>query len=236
MLTNQTNISKVQSTYIAWSNYLDSSYQNAPGGCNDWTSGASPRNIPSTGNTKKTHYPDSSSNISSSCGSSGDLALGSAQYNIKDNVHIRANLCAASACSPTFYNPDSGVAGIKFVFVEGAVNFGSLTTAAGSGPIVFVVYGADPASKAGACPLGGSVYLGNNGQTAAPAIYLVGQNGICFDQTKFGATPALGGMSGKNIYIATNSGTPFDLALDVSFPASSIPVDLSWHASRYRRL
>lgn len=236
VLSNQTNISKIQSTLIPWSQYMDSSYQNSASGCSDWTTGAFPRNIPSTGNTKKTHYPDSGSNISSSCGSSGDLTLASGQYNIKDNVHLRANLCAASACTPTFYNPDSGAAGIKYVFIEGTINFDAITTAAGSGPIVLITYGADPASLAAVCPTGGSLYLGKNGTTSAPAIYLLAQNGLCLDKTKFGAAPALGGISGKNLYIATNSGTPFDLGMDTQFPVGSIPIDLSWHASRYRRL
>lgn len=238
VLANQTTINKIQSTLIPWSQYMDSSYQNSPGSCNDWTTGSSPRKIPSTGNTKKTHYPDSGSNISSSCGTSGDLALGSNQYNILDHVHVRANFCASSACSPTFYNPDTGAAGIKFVFIEGTVNFDSVKTAAGSGPIVFVIYGADPASLSGACPLGGAMHIGNNGSnsTSAPALYLLAINGLCLDQTKFGSSSALGGISGKNIYIATNSGTPFDLTMDSSFPVSSIPIDLAWRAVRYQRL
>lgn len=236
VFANQTNISKVQSTYIPWNQFMDSSYQNSAGGCNDWTTGTFPRDIPSTGNTKKTHYPDSASNVSTSCGTSGDLALASGQYNIKDHVHLRANLCAASACTPTFNNPDTGAAGIKFIFIEGTINFDNITTAAGSGPIVFVTYGADPASLSGVCPLGGSLYIGKNGTASAPAAYLLAQNGLCLDQTKFGTAPALGGLSGKNIYIATNSGTPFDLGLDTQFPVSAIPIDLSWHAARYRRL
>ena len=236
VLANQNTISQINSTYIPWSQYMDSSYQNGAGGCNDWTTGSSPRNIPSTGNTKKTHYPDSSSNISSSCGTSGDLALGSARYNILNHVHLRANLCAASGCSPTFYNPDSGAAGIKFVFVEGTINFNSVQTVAGSGPIVFVSYGSDPSSKASACPYGGAIYIGNNSSTSAPALYLLALNGVCLDKTKFGAANALGGISGKNIYIATNPGTPFDLGLDPSFPSSSIPIDLAWKATRYQRL
>jgi Tfp pilus assembly protein PilX len=233
VLANQNNVPTIQSTYIPWSQYMDSSYQNSPTGCNDWTSGTSPRDIPSTGNTKKTHYPDSGSNISSACGNSGDLSLGSAQFNIKDNVHIRANLCAVTACSPVFYNPDATV---KYVFVEGDINFNSVQTAAGSGPIVLIIYGTDPASKTGSCPYGGAGYVGNNGTTSAPALYLLTMNGICLDKTKFGASPALGGVGGKNIYIATNPGTPFDLALDPNFPVSQIPVDLSWRAVRYQRL
>ncbi len=229
---NQGNISTIQSTYIPWSQYMDSSYQNSPTGCSDWTTGASPRNIPSTGNTKKTHYPNSSSNISTSCGTSGDVSLGSNQYNIKDNVHIRANLCATTACGPTFYNPDATV---KYVFVEGAINFSSVQTAAGSGSIVFIVYGTDPASKAGSCPYGGAAYLGNSGNTTAPALYILAMNGICLDKTKFGASPALGGIGGKNIYIATNPGSPWDLKLDPTFPVDQIPLDLSWRAVRYQR-
>jgi hypothetical protein len=214
---------------------MDSSYQSSPGGCTDWTSGASPRSIPSTGNTKKTHYPDSGSNISTLCGTSGDLALGSNQYNIKDNVHVRANLCAASACDPTFYNP---TANTYFVFIEGTVNFNSVKTASGSGPIVFVVYGADPASKTSLCPYGGAVYLGQQGSTTtnAPALYLLAQNGVCMDGTKFGAAPALGGMGGKNLYINTQSGQPFDLGLDPNYPVSQIPIDLSWRETGYERI
>lgn len=230
------NISKIQSTSIPVDYFMDSSYQNAPGGCNDWTTGTFPRSIPSTGNTKKTHYPDSGSNVSTLCGTSGDLFLASGQYNIKDNVHIRANLCAATPCTPTFYNPDSGAAGLKFIFIEGTLNLDGLQTAAGSGPIVIIVNGPDPASKASVCPLGGSLYLGNNSTTTAPAIYLLTQNGLCMDKTKFGAVPALGGLSGKNIYVSTNSGTPFDLSLDTQFPVGSIPVDLAWRAASYRRL
>lgn len=236
ILANQGSISKIQSTNIPWSQYMDGSYQNGVSGCSDWTSGAFPRSIPSTGNTKKTHYPDNLSNVSTTCGTSGDISLGSGQYNIKDHVHLRANLCAATACEPIFYNPDTGAAGIKFIFIEGTVNFNSLHTAAGSGPIVFVVYGADPAAKVSICPLGGSVYVGNSSTTTAPAIYFLATNGICLDKIKFGSGAALGGISGKNIWIDTNSGQTFDLEMDLNFPVSSIPIDLSWRATRYRRL
>lgn len=232
---NQTNISKISSTYIPWSYSMDSTYNNSPGGCADWTTGTSPRSIPSTGNTKKTHYPDSSSNVSTSCGTSGDIDLGSLQYNIKDNTHVRANLCAATACSPTFYNPDSGSANTKFIFIEGTVNFDTVTTASGSGPIVLVVYGSDPSSLSGDCPYGGAFHLGS-GQSNAPQLYILASNGVCLDKSKFSAEPALGGFSGKNLYIATNSGSPHDLHLDLTFPTGVIPVDLSWRATRYRRL
>ncbi len=232
VLANQTNVSTLQSMYIPWSQYMDSSYTNA-GNCNDWTTGASPRNIPSTAGSKKTHYPDSNINVASSCGTSGDIALGSNQYNITDNVHIRANFCAASACTPKFYNP---TANTYFVFIEGTVNFGALTSVSGSGPIVIITYGSDPASKTGVCPYGGATYLGNSGNTSAPAIYLLATNGICLDKTKFSSNPALGGVGGKNIYVATNPGTPFDLKMDTNFPVSQIPIDLYWRAVGYERL
>lgn len=236
VLANQTNLTKIQSTLIPWSQYMDVSYSNAPNGCGDWSFGSSPYNIPRTGNSKKSHYPDTGSNVSSSCGTNGDLALGSSQYNIKDNVHVRANFCASSACAPIFNNPNSD---LVFVFIEGTVNFNSIRTANGSGPIAFVVYGADPASKTSACPYGGSIYIGQGSPgsyTAAPKLYLLSVNGVCIEKTKFGASPALGGVSGKNIYIDSSPGTPFDLNLDPLFPTSLIPVDLSWRAVLYRRL
>ncbi len=233
---NQTTIQKIQSTLIPWSDYMDSSYQNSPGGCTDWTSGSSPRSIPSTGNTKKTHYPDTSSNVSTSCGTSGNINLASNTYIIKDHAHVRANFCATSACTPTFNNPD---ATIKFIFIEGSINFDNIITSAGSGPIVFVSYGSDPSSKASVCPLGGSIYIGKatgSLEVNAPAAYFLASNGICINQSKFGSSPALGGLSGKNIYIASNSGTPFDLKLDPFFPSDQIPIDLAWRAVRFRRL
>jgi hypothetical protein len=232
VLANQTSISKVQSTFIPWSQYMDSSYLNA-NSCNDWTAGAFPRNIPFANGSKQTHYPDSGSNISAACGTSGDLSLAAGQYNINANVHIRANLCAASACTPTFYNPTGST---RYIFVEGSVNFNAVQSAAGSGPIVLISYGADPASKVNLCPLGGAVYIGNNGNTSAPAIYFLANNGICLDKTKFSTSPALGGLSGKNIYIATNPGSPWDLKLDTAFDSSQVPINLAWHATRYRRI
>jgi len=229
---NLNTIGKIQSTYIPWSQYMDNTYQNSAGGCNDWTNGASPRTIPSTGNTKKTHYPDSASNVSTSCGAGGSLELGTAQYNITDNVHLRANMCAAAACTPVFNNP---TATTKYIFVEGTVNFDGVSTATGSGPIVLIVYGADPASKASVCPLGGAVYIGN-GTITAPNMYFLSINGLCFDKSKFGGNPSFGGVSGKNIYVSTSPGTPFDPSLNTTFPFSDIPIDLSWHAALYRRV
>lgn len=231
---NINTISQIQSMYIPWGQFMDSSYQNSPGGCNDWTTGGTTRQIPSTGNTKKTHYPDSASGVSTACGNSGDLILGSNTYVINDNVHIRANLCAATACTPTFYNPSPST--LRFIFVEGTANFDALQTASGSGPIVLITYGTDPASLAGVCPDGGSLHLGNGGNTSAPALYLLATNGLCLDQTKFSSAPALGGIAGKNLYIATNSGTPFDLNMDPTFPVSQIPIDLAWREAYYERL
>ena len=226
---NQTNVSTITSMYIPWGQYMDATYTNA-GNCNDWTTGSSPHTIPSI--AKAAHYPDSASNTSTSCGTSGDINLGSGQYNVRDNVHIRANLCAASGCTPTFYNP---TANLVYIFVEGTVNFNSLQSASGSGPIAIVTYGADPSSKTAACPYGGSLYLGSSGTTSAKAIFLLAGNGLCIDKTKFGSSPALGGVAGKNLYVASNPGTPFDLAMDTSFPTSQIPVDLAWRAARYER-
>ena len=230
---NQSTITTLQSLYIPWSQYMDSSYTSASSGCNDWTTGVSPYKIPNTLGTRKTHYPDSASNVSIACGNNGDLSLGSNQYNITDNVHVRANFCMATACSPTFYNPS---ASIVYMFVEGDVNFASLTAASGSGPIAIIVYGSDPASNAGVCPYGGAAYLGNSGTTSAPTIYLLASNGICLDKTKFSTSPALGGIGGKNIYISTNPGSPFDLTIDPNFPVAQIPTDLTWRAVRYQKL
>jgi hypothetical protein len=238
---NQSNITPILSTYIPWSQYMDGTYQNAPGGCSDWTSGTNPRTIPSTGNTKKTHYPDSGSGVATSCGTNGDLNLGSNTFTIADNVHIRANLCAASACSPTFNNPTVNT---KYIFVEGTANFSSLKTSSGSGPIVLITYGTDPSSKTSVCPYGGSLYLGQSGSgyTEAPAMYLLAMNGLCIDGTKFGTSsdPAdaamLGGISGKNLYVASSPSTPRPLLLDPNFPIDEIPVDLAWRATYYQRL
>ncbi len=241
---NQSNISTIQSMYIPWGQFMDGSYT-AAGSCSDWTAGGTVRAIPSLSGSKKTHYPDNNSNIATNCGINGDLNLGSATYSITDTVHIRASLCAASACTPTFTNP---TASLKYIFVEGTVNFNSVKTTSGSGPIVLIAYGADPASKTGVCPYGGAIYVGQQGSdyTLAPSLYLLAMNGICFDKTKFGTgpqqnvngipAPAIGGIGGKNIYVSTNSGTPWDLALDPSFPANSIPINLSWRQTTYQRL
>lgn len=237
---NMASISTIQSLYIPWSQYMDASYLNA-GSCTDWTSGGSTRQIPSVSGSKNTHYPDSSSNIATTCGSSGDINLGAYTYNINDNVHIRANFCASSGCSPTFNNPSASV---RYIFVEGTVNFTSVKTPAGSGPIVLIAYGTDPSSKTSVCPYGGSVYLGQAGSdyTEAPNLYLLAMNGLCIDGTKFGTAsdpidaPMLGGIAGKNLYVASSPSTPRPLLLDPSFPVDQIPIDLAWRAVRYERL
>jgi hypothetical protein len=237
---NQNYLSPVQSTYIPWSQYLDDAYQDA-GSCTDWTTGGSIRQIPSLTGSKRTHYPDSNSNVSAACGAGGTINLGTNQYNLLENAHVRANLCASSACDPTFNNP---TATIKYLFVEGNVNFSSVKTAPGSGPVVLIAYGADPTSKNSVCPYGGSIYLGQSGSgfTRAPALYMLAMNGLCLDGTKFGTNsdpadaPMLGGVSGKNIYIASSPSTPRPLLLDPTFPVDQVPVDLAWRAVRYTRM
>ncbi len=234
---NDSSVTTIQSMYIPWSQYMDNSYQNSPTGCADWTASGSTITIPSTGNTKKTQYPDSGSGVSSSCGSSGDLTLKngtSATYNITDNVHLRANLCKSSTCSPTFNNTSGS---LKYVFIEGTINFTTVHTAAGSSPLVFVTYGADPGTHS-KCPYGDSIYMTNNGSDSitAPAAYFLAMNSVCIYQAKFGAKPALGGLGGKNIFIASNSGSPFDLYLNPTFPVNLIPVNLAWRATGYERL
>lgn len=233
---NSTNVSKIQSTYIPWSQYMDTSYQNGVSGCSDWTSGAAVRDIPSVGNDKKTHYPDTGSNVSTSCGTSGNLQLsGSGYYNLRNHAHVRASFCATTECNPTFNNPDADV---KFVFIEGTINFDSVKTRAGSGPIAFIVYGVDPASKTSVCPYGGAAYLGQsgNGNTDAPDLFIMAMNGLCINKTKFDSTPALGGVGGKNIFIAANPADPRPLGLDPNFPVSEIPIDLFWRQTTYERL
>jgi hypothetical protein len=98
-----------------------------------------------------------------------------------------------------------------------------------------IAYGADPASKTSVCPYGGAVYFGN-GTVNAPQIYFIAMNGLCFNQTKFGATTSLGGASGKSIYLSSSPGTPFDPQISTTFPTTDVPINIAWHAARYRRL
>lgn len=233
---NSTNISKIQSTYIPWSHYMDTSYQNSVSGCSDWTSVAAVRNIPSIGNDRKTHYPDNASNISAGCGTSGNLQLQSTgYYNLRNHAHVRASFCATTQCNPTFNNPDTDV---KFVFIEGTINFDSVKTLPSSGPIAFIVYGVDPASKTGVCPYGGAAYIGQSGSgdTYAPDLFIMAMNGLCIDKTKFESSPALGGIGGKNIFVAANPADPRPLGLDPNFPVEQIPIDLFWRQTTYERL
>lgn len=236
VFANKTDITPIQSTYIPWS-YKMPSNSNAMNGCTDWTSLRTIPSVVNVGSPAKTHYPDSSSGVATSCGTNGTVNLGSSTVTISSDAHLRANLCSpTNACAPTFNNPSGH---IVFVFVEGTLSFSAVKTATGSSPIVFVVYGADPAALSGVCPLGGAAFLDktNSDKVIAPALYLIAVNGgFCADGTKFGATKSLGGVSGKNIYIATNSGTPFDLSFDPSFPVNDIPVNLSWQATTYERL
>ncbi|MGB4966802.1 MAG: hypothetical protein WBO35_01220 [Candidatus Saccharimonadales bacterium] len=236
VIANDPSVHSVQSMRIPWTQYMDNSYQNSVNGCSDWVTGGAIRDIPRTGNEKKTHYPDTGSNTITSCGSNGSVDLGTNNtFVIRDHVHIRASLCAASACNPIFKNPTSNM---LFVFVEGTINFDSIRTTVGSGPIVFVTYGADPASKIGECPHGGSLYLGkSNIETQAPAAYLMATYGLCIYQTKFATnTDSLGGVAGKSIFISSNSGVPWSLRLDPNFPINQIPIDLSWRQVGYQRL
>ena len=231
---NRSDITPIQSTYIPWSYVMDNTYTSSPTGCSDWTTF---RTVPSVGNDKKTHYPDSSSGVSASCGTNGTISLGSSTVTITDNSHVRANLCSPTAtCSPTFNNTSGSP---KFVFVEGTLSFAAFKTAAGSAPVIFVVYGSDPAALSGVCPLGGAAFLDSTSSdnVDAPAAYIIAVNGsFCANGTKFGASRSLGGVSGKNIYIATSSGTPFDLSFDPSFPVNQIPINLTWKATIYERL
>ncbi len=237
---NDPNLTPIQSTYIPWSQYMDSTYT-AAGSCTDWTTGGSTREIPVTLGSKKTHYPDSGSNVSSSCGNSGNIDLGDYQYDITDNVHIRANFCANSTCDPVFNNP---TATVKYIFIEGSVNFDSIKTASGSGPIVMIVYGTDPSSLTSVCPYGGAAYIGQSGSgyTDAPSLYLMAMNGLCINGTKFDSTsasstaPVFGGISGKNIFVSSSPSTPRPLLLDPNFPIDQIPVDLAWREAYYTRL
>lgn len=231
---NQSDIQRIVSTTIPWTQYMDSTFQNSVNGCADWTAGSSPYLIPRTGNEKKTHYPDTASGIATSCGTNGNIPLVTdATYTIRDNVHLRANLCKTSACNPIFNNPNPTT---KYIFVEGVVNFDSVRSTPGSGPIVIMSYGPDQHTHS--CgSAGDAIYLGkSNIETAAPKIYLLAKNGVCLDKTKFGIDPALGGIGGKGIYISTNSGHPWDLHLDPTFPLNEIPLDLTWRQVGYQRI
>lgn len=256
---NDSTLQKVASIYIPWSykmNNSDSGGEYTNGNCSDW-SGVDPI-IPSAGNARETHYPDNGAGVvpASSCGGSGsspaDLDLGDETYTINDHVHVRANLCKASSCKPTFINPDA--ANPKFIFVEGVINFERVTVDSTSpGEIVFISYSTSQSLSASKqCPSNSaSIRLGKDGSNSlvAPNAYFIATNGmLCVDQTKFNSCPppddpayaacpkSLGGISGKDIYLSSNSGATFELTFSPEFPLSSIPLDLSWRAANVKRV
>lgn len=242
---NQNDIEKVQSTFIPWQFGMHPTTV-TPGLCSHWTSGGSLRDIPygsdpftpaqdAEKNNNTVHYPDSDTGTIDSC-EGGSIDLGNATININQSVHVRADLCSNSPCKPTFNNPTQET---RYVFVEGTINFEQLLNVDGSGPIVFISYGTDPSELSSICPDGGAVRLGQQGNsnTDAPRVFLLAINGgMCLDGTKFASDRALGGVSGKNLYIATNSGTPFNLAFDPDFPVEDVPVNLTFKATQYRRI
>lgn len=246
---NQTDIEKVQSTFIPWQFAMNPSTV-TPTSCGQWTLGSSPRNIPygtsafapadDINSNQTVHYPDSDGGVINSCSTAADKGsidlVDGDTININQNVHLRASLCSNKPCKPKFNNPTSKT---RYVFVEGNINFEQITNSPGSGAIVFVAYGADPASLATVCPEGGAVRLGQQGtsNTDAPKIFLLAINGgMCLDSTKFASDRALGGVSGKNLYISTNSGTPFNLAFDPDFPLQDVPINLTFKATQYQRV
>lgn len=245
---NDSTLQKIASIYIPWSykmNNNDNGGNYTNGSCSDWTA-ASPT-IPSSGNARKTHYPDSGSGVvtASSCGGSGsspaDLNLGNKTYTINDHAHIRANLCKSYTCTPKFINPDASVP--KFIFVEGVINFERVTVDNTSpGEIIFISYSTSQTISASKqCPSNSAaIRLGKDGSNSlvAPKAYFIATNGmLCVDQTKFDSgTKSLGGVSGKDIYLSSNSGATFELTFNPEFPLSSVPLDLSWRASNVKRV
>ena len=245
---NDPTLQKIASIYIPWSykmNNNDGGGNYTNGNCSDW-SAASPT-IPSSGNARKTHYPDSGSGTTTAslCGGSGsspaDLNLGNKTYTINDHAHIRANLCKAYTCTPKFINPDADEP--KFIFVEGVINFERVTVDNTSpGDVVFISYSTSQTISASKqCPSNSAaIRLGKDGSNSlvAPNAYFIATNGmLCVDQTKFDAgTESLGGVSGKDIYLSSNSGATFELTFNPEFPLNSIPLDLSWRASNVKRV
>jgi hypothetical protein len=245
---NDSTLQKIASIYIPWSykmNNNDNLGEYTNGSCSDWAA-ASPV-IPSSGNNRETHYPDSGAGTAaaSACGGSGsapaDLNLGTKTYTINDHVHIRANLCKATSCKPTFINPDASKP--KFIFVEGVINFERATVDSSSpGDIIFISYSTSQTISASKqCPSNSAaIRLGKDGSNSmvAPNAYFIATNGmLCVDQTKFDSgADALGGVSGKDIYLSSNSGATFELSFNPEFPLSSIPLDLSWRAANVKRV
>ena len=245
---DDSSLQKIASVYIPWGykmNNNDGGGNYANGNCSDWTAAAP--TIPSSGNARKTHYPDSGAGTvpASSCGGSGtapaDLNLGSKTYIINDHAHIRANLCKAYTCTPKFINPDASKP--KFIFVEGVINFERVTVDNTSpGDIIFISYSTSQIISASKqCPSNSAaIRLGKDGSNSlvAPKAYFIATNGmLCIDQTKFNTgSESLGGVSGKDIYLSSNSGATFELTFNPEFPLSSVPLDLSWRASNVKRV
>lgn len=245
---NDSSLQKIASIYIPWSykmNNVDGGGEYGNGNCSDWA-GSAPT-IPSTGNARKTHYPDNGSGTTTAgqCGGSGsgqaDLSLGSKTYTINDHVHLRAHLCKATSCTPTFINPDASTP--KFIFVEGIINFERVALDSSSpGEIIFISYSTSqtvPASKQ--CPSNAAaIRLGKDGSNSlvAPKSYFIATNGmLCVDQTKFdNGVKSLGGISGKDIYLSSNSGASFELTFNPEFPLTSVPLDISWRATNLLRV
>lgn len=248
IIANDTSLQKIASIYIPWSykmNNDDGLGEYTNGNCSDWT--ASSPTIPSAGNARKTHYPDNGSGTvaASLCAGSGsspaDINLGNKTITLNDHAHIRAHLCKAYNCTPKFINPDASKP--KFVFVEGVINFENITADDTSpGDIIFISYATSqtiPGSKQ--CPSdSAAIRLGKDGSNSliAPKAYFIATNGmLCVDQTKFDTgTKSIGGVSGKDIYLSSVSGTTFELTFNPEFPLSSIPLDLSWGATDVKRV
>lgn len=245
---NDSSLQKIASIYIPWSykmNNNDGGGNYTNGNCSDWS--ASAPTIPSSGNARKTHYPDSGPGTApaSSCGGSGtspaDLNLGNKTITLNDHVHIRGHLCKAYTCTPKFINPDASKP--KFVFVEGVINFENITADNSSpGDIIFISYATSQTISASKqCPSdSAAIRLGKDGSNSliAPKAYFIATNGmLCVDQTKFSTgVKSIGGVSGKDIYLSSVSGTTFELTFNPEFPLSSIPLDLSWGATDVKRM
>lgn len=245
---NDSSLQKIASIYIPWSykmNNNDGGGNYTNGSCSDWA--AATPTIPSSGNARKTHYPDSGSGVAqaSACGGSGsapaDLNLGSKTYTINNHVHLRANLCKSYTCTPKFINPDANDP--KFIFVEGVINFENVTVDSSSpGDIIFISYSTSQnISASKQCPSdSAAIRLGKDGSNSmhAPKAYFIATNGmLCVDQTKFDTgVESIGGVSGKDIYLSSNSGATFELTFNPEFPLSSVPLDLSWRASNLKRV
>jgi hypothetical protein len=61
VLSNQNTLSKVSSTYIPWSQFMDNTYTS--GNCTDWTTGGTTRNIPQVAGLKKLTTPTAAATL-----------------------------------------------------------------------------------------------------------------------------------------------------------------------------